>query len=98
MSNKDKWMTYPCKTCILKGKCTKRCLNLTSDNIYKIRKYRYLNKMPNNVCIGCGKILTSLSPYTRLFIFSCLNCHNNETYRLDGSYVDTSLWKGEYIK
>ncbi len=47
----EKWKTFPCKECLLKGNCTKRCFDFSS--IHDMIEYVYNNKLEYN-CICCG--------------------------------------------
>ncbi len=54
MSNRDKWMTYPCKTCILKGNCRERCFYWPKGMDYmKMVKYVKENQL-EGICLSCG--------------------------------------------
>ncbi len=78
MSDKDKWKTFPCKSCLLKGNCNTKCFNWPLEmNSDMTRKYIKENNL-SNICLACGnKDLPSIQlscnecaiPYTS---FECM--------------------------
>ncbi len=61
MNGKDKWKTYPCRECVLKGKCRERCFTFPSFKI--IHSYTKRNDI-RNICLSCGEYTNPPYGYT----------------------------------
>ncbi len=54
MIDKNKWKTYPCKECIVKGKCSEYCFEYPLD-----RTIIHTHIKENNlrgICLACGSM------------------------------------------
>ncbi len=49
--DKDIWKTFPCKECIIKKVCNKKCF--LWPNIYRIQDHIKENHL-ENICLRCG--------------------------------------------
>ncbi len=72
MSDKDKWKTYPCRECLLKGKCSRRCFGWPDHNI--VDTYLAKNHLINT-CLSCGYIC-NISSKTRITAGVCDECYS----------------------
>ncbi len=51
MNDKDKWKTFPCRDCLLKGKCFKRCFDWPSHSVVS----NYIDEHHlETACLACG--------------------------------------------
>ncbi len=48
---KNKWMTFPCKNCLLKGMCKEECFEWPFDD--EILLHVQENKL-EHICLSCG--------------------------------------------
>ncbi len=51
MSDKEKWKTFPCKTCLIKGVCKDRCFIWPDYDT--MGKHVEKNQL-KDICVSCG--------------------------------------------
>ncbi len=87
MSDKDKWKTFPCKSCLLKGNCKERCFNWPLNSFSLIQTYREEGIVDNNslynhvkennlqhICLRCGN-KDNIHGYIQMYCNECMISH-----------------------
>ncbi len=69
MLDKNKWKTFPCKECLIKGKCKETCFEWPLTN--EVMLYIKENNL-QYICLCCGYEIM-LSDYNM-----CPICHSNK--------------------
>ncbi len=71
MSDKNKWKTYPCKECVIKGVCVHRCFDFASISYDKIIQHVIENHL-ELTCLSCGT--KDVDTYPSIIQWDCMNC------------------------
>ncbi len=79
MKNKDKWKTFPCKECLLKGKCSEMCFNIPVCNTDRFLSETMIHEIEQHIdkhglqeiCLACG------GSREGSYIWACCKCQRN---------------------
>ncbi len=70
----EKWQTFPCKECLLKGRCSGHCFDWPH---YDIVKKQIEDNQLEGMCLSCGSYLNNPTDW----IFSCYKCNTWSLYK-----------------
>ncbi len=70
----DKWKTFPCKICLLKGRCHSSCFQFPTT-YHALEEYVIENQL-RNTCLSCGSYVSgqNLSRHLNGCLTTCRRC------------------------